>query len=111
MRLRTYRQRYVNLYHYMSISLSIYTHVNRIYTYIDIHIRAQTHTHKQTYTQKYICINAHVKGYVRRIGYVYMYVHTCETLCACQTGHRLYLGISKPHENTQTLSICVSRNW
>ena len=60
--------------------------------------------------QTYICINTHVKRHMR-IVYVYMYVHTCETLCACQTGHRLYLGISKPHENTQTVSICMSRHW
>ena len=41
-----------------------------------------------------------------------MYAHKhMKTPCACQPSHRLYLGIPRPHENTQTARIYRSRNW
>ena len=76
-----------------------------------MHIRAHTHSHKHTYTQTYTYINTLVKRYICIHSYIYVCTQTYETSCVCQIGHRFYLGISRPHENTQTARIYMSRNW
>ena len=71
-----------------------------------MHIHTYTHTRKHTFAQTHMQKHTYTYTHINMYAYKHM-----KTLCAYQPGHCLYLGISRPHENTQTTHIYMSRNW